>query len=232
MFLLLLLRLPSAHTVQPKPDPAPEDAVRVPYWLMRNLASSIESGGYVTPKVYVPRAVWFQNGAKFTAITSKYESCELLLDFLAKLQEENPEDPEHLCKELDTFCASLTEIQNSLARNLSYIAEIRDESVKKSKFRNAVNIIKKKSSQWGNMASKVEDNTSYINLIQGVCMRSQFIESWLVQYESGEADHDLVLANLRRISDFFFTVFLTFVMKDFNTLLARFVRKSTDDFLS
>lgn len=55
-------------------------------------------GGYMTPRLYVPRNVWFQAGAKFTAIESKFTSCETILIYLQKLKQEDITDTQKLVK--------------------------------------------------------------------------------------------------------------------------------------
>jgi len=47
-------------------EPPPSAMTRVPFWQMRAISSSIKSGGFLTPNLYVPRMVWFQPGAKFS----------------------------------------------------------------------------------------------------------------------------------------------------------------------
>lgn len=41
------------------PDPPPASAIRRPFWLMRVLAATMRQGAYLTPKLFVPRDVWY-----------------------------------------------------------------------------------------------------------------------------------------------------------------------------
>lgn len=95
---------------------------------MRTLGQTMVRGGYVTQRLWVPRNLWFQPGAKFTAIEAKFTSCETILIYLQKLKEEDLEDTVNLAKELDEFCLQLDSIQNTLARKLKFIKEITDKS--------------------------------------------------------------------------------------------------------
>ncbi len=42
------------------PPPPPASIVFKPFWLMRVLSKTISTGGYLTPKIYVPKAVWYE----------------------------------------------------------------------------------------------------------------------------------------------------------------------------
>jgi len=91
----------------------------------------------------------FQQGAKFTAIETKFTSCETLLIYLQKIKDVDPSDSNMIVKvwpisisppfrltlnwaqlnfsdqELEEFCQQLDSIQNSLARKLRFINEIK-----------------------------------------------------------------------------------------------------------
>jgi len=43
----------------------PTAMARVPYWQMRAVVTSIETGGYLSPSIYAPKMLWLQSGSKF-----------------------------------------------------------------------------------------------------------------------------------------------------------------------
>lgn len=79
-----------------------------PYWLMKILSKTIRDGGYLTPKIYVPKSVWyehvwtnltclnsvtrFQYGVKISAIQTKSASWEAINESLLKIKEIPKED--------------------------------------------------------------------------------------------------------------------------------------------
>ena len=57
----------------PNPAPSGPDEWRRPFWLMRILRTSMLHGGYVSSdgRVYVPRRVWVQKGARFRSVSGR-----------------------------------------------------------------------------------------------------------------------------------------------------------------
>lgn len=70
---------------------------------MRLLLRTIQHGGFITPEIYVPKAVWNYDGVKLSAITIKTVSCEIINDSLLKLKAINLEDTETLNKVIAIF---------------------------------------------------------------------------------------------------------------------------------
>ena len=66
------------------PD-APPGISRRPFWLMKVLLKTIESGGFITPKLYMSRAMWFQPDAKYNAVKEKVTGLEMLLEAMIQL---------------------------------------------------------------------------------------------------------------------------------------------------
>jgi len=100
LFLFFLLAVESSwwlnvllkKSPQSLPDAPPANVFFRPYWLMKILAVTMTRGGYMTPKLYVPKNVWFQLGAKFTAIETKFTSCETILIYLQKMKDMDMSD--------------------------------------------------------------------------------------------------------------------------------------------
>jgi len=73
-------------------------------------------------------------------------------------------------------------------------------------------------------------------MLLNIFEHAQYIESWLTHYETkiGTSSNDIydnqVLERLRRIGEFFYSVVCAFVIRDFNLLLERYLRKATQSF--
>eukprot|EP01137_Pigoraptor_chileana_P031322 Opistho-2@18995 len=221
------------------PDQPPTNVHRKPYWLMRVLLRTMVTGGYMTPKIYVPRQVWFQTGVKLSSVSAKFMCCDTVLLYLLKLEKENIREKggwNQLERELDELCGVLDKLQNNLSHKLNFIAEVAvpqaerqsqsgvtkgildfSHGVLKSVSRAKHNIIKE----------KVADDSKYIDTLIRLLEKGQVIEEWLVFFESQEPGScENVVGHLRRISDFFYTVLCAFVMRDFGVLLKRYLRKT------
>lgn len=80
------------------PETPPGDLRLRPFWLMKLLAQTMTRGGFMTAKLYIPPNVWFQQGAKFTAIDTKFTNCETILIWLQKLQDDSLNDANKTAK--------------------------------------------------------------------------------------------------------------------------------------
>lgn len=71
-------------------EPEPDNAMRRPFWVLRLIRSTITAGGYLTPRLHVPKVVWEQDGARFSGLTTKVQGFEavlrLLIDRIAPLE--------------------------------------------------------------------------------------------------------------------------------------------------
>jgi len=223
------------------PEAPPQSASHRPYWMMRILAKTMTSGGFITSSLYVPHNLWYQSGIKFTGIQLKYVSCETILDLLLKLKDEDTNDSQFFAKELYTFCGQLDAIQNALARQLSFVPEIKNADKKESSgvlhnLANFSNAIQKGISRLGAnvLQTKIEDDTDYIQMLLNIFENGQCVETWLTQYESKpslDSVDNQILERIKRIGDFFYSVVCAFVIRDFDMLLERYLRKTTQSFV-
>jgi len=198
----------------------------------------------LTARIYVPPSLWYQGGCKFAALQTKVSSCETLLESLAKLKEIEFSNADLMSKELDVFCSSLDVIQNGLHFHLSFIAEIKIES---------------KSPGWGSRIKKIggalaksavrlapsqrEEGNDYIQALQTLFEESQFFVQWLDYFNNATSNGNslsssgpgfvsaAILSKIRRVSDFYWNVICAFVIRDFNALLERYMRKSLTSFV-
>ncbi|CAG8448845.1 19017_t:CDS:2 [Gigaspora rosea] len=99
----------------------PNDVHLKPFWLMRLLERTMTTGGYLTPKLYIPRNLWLQGHAKLASIDAKISSCDVVLNCLLKLSKTSVDDMDVLMKVLEGIEPIIEGLQNSLARKLSYV---------------------------------------------------------------------------------------------------------------
>jgi hypothetical protein len=106
----------------------PKSLLLRPYWLLRVLRKVIIQGGYLSPKVFVPKLVWSQYGVKFTGLSAKTFAFEQLLiairgrELLAESVSDH-EDLAHVVIELRSLSKDLMQLQNNLSKPLTYIQE-------------------------------------------------------------------------------------------------------------
>ena len=135
-----------AGSPPPPPVPsalAPVAPVRRPIQLLRRIGSTTTSsaGGYLSPRLYVPKTVWTQTGIKLQALETKVRVLDLLVAGLETLDRAG--DPllnappasgtaiaaslrtaaGAFVRELDMFDALLDEIQSTLAKKLGSSVE-------------------------------------------------------------------------------------------------------------
>ncbi|KAI0257298.1 hypothetical protein BJV78DRAFT_1161548 [Lactifluus subvellereus] len=79
--------LPTTPT-SPLPSPAPSDPLRKPYHMMNLLRHTMMSktGGYITPRLHVPQEVWSQGGARLLNLPEKVRVVEVLCSSLEEVQ--------------------------------------------------------------------------------------------------------------------------------------------------
>ena len=89
-------------------------------------------GGFVTKRMYVPRAIWYQSLVRLSAVESKISACQTLMAILTKMSKLNllvnpgggPEgDAERMAvlKELDNLETAAHQVQSKLSKKLSFI---------------------------------------------------------------------------------------------------------------
>lgn len=97
----------------PPPPPVGVNEWQRPFWLMRILLTSITQGGFLTTdgSVFVPRRVWLQRGARFTAMAAKVDCAQCLTTEFDRLCEGDYRRPAVLLKELEKLSDTLDALQ-------------------------------------------------------------------------------------------------------------------------
>ncbi|KAF9112929.1 hypothetical protein BGX27_002556 [Mortierella sp. AM989] len=117
-------------------EPPPTDSYLRCFWLMRKLEQTMTTGGFLTKRMYVPRAIWYQSLVRLPAADSKMNACQslnTLFNKMAKqaqngslniLVEGGPEgdvDRMTILKELETLETAANQVQSKLSKKLSFI---------------------------------------------------------------------------------------------------------------
>ncbi|KAI8363485.1 hypothetical protein B0O80DRAFT_14502 [Mortierella sp. GBAus27b] len=117
-------------------EPPPSDPYLRCFWLMRRLEQTMTTGGFLTKRMYVPKAIWYQSLIRLPAAESKMNACQTLSNLFSKLAkhmqngslnllvEGGPEgDAERMSvlKELESLETAAHQMQSKLSKKLSYI---------------------------------------------------------------------------------------------------------------
>jgi len=115
--------LEQPHNAQ-KPEKIPNKLILRPFWIMRLLYRSMFEGGYLTPRLYVPKQLWYQKGVKYVAIETKYQACVNLVQHLEKIYNANIDNPSEFYNILSILENETDAIQNMLSKKLKFIDEM------------------------------------------------------------------------------------------------------------
>lgn len=217
---------PSGHL--PETPPAP--LLFRCFWMMRVWRNTMVQGGYVTHKLYIPKSLWYQSGCKFAALQTKVQSCDAVLEVLMKIRECGREKTDLLEKELDACCLQLDAVQNSLHFHLSFIGEVKKKDDKDptwgSRMKKFGGALAKGAVRLA--PSQRDEGSDYILQLKSLFDESQFIEEWMSHFL--KANNTTVSQRLRRVCEFFMDVVCQFVLRDFNTLVERYIKKNVETF--
>lgn len=191
------------------PDPPPTFPPRVPFWLLKLLKKVIRSGGFLTDKVYVPKPVWCQDGAKFAGLSIKTPAYEqIIIKITATIYPiEMPVDEESANIALVALKALMKEfslLQNNLSKPFPFIKEMNvvtsptESRGPRSSALNSLsavgllgkNVVKYAETQVQRIGvailyAKISDDElqSFGNLAAEVCDRCQIIDEWIKHVE-------------------------------------------------
>lgn len=101
-------------------EPCPESFLLRPFWLMRNISSTIThpKGGFLTTRLFVPREVWLTKGVKLKSVEEKIANCDLLTAALGRLAGVDTYDADAVMEELQSFEEVMERVQNTFVKKL------------------------------------------------------------------------------------------------------------------
>lgn len=249
----LISNLPTTPT-SPLPPAPPADSQRKPYHMMALLANTMtsKSGGYITRRLHVPQEVWSQGGAKLTNIPEKVRVVEVLCSALEEMQQCSGECfgasvgsglalgiGSVTRKEAETWVGKLEEfssICDSVVANFGKKLSVGEGFV-----------VKKSGgvTSWGGKLTRQIDKftngknldspAAYVSGLNRLFMIAQLIDehtkallSQPIAATYAAFPLDLRVAaevKLKRASEFFASVVLTFVIRDLAQLLDKYAKK-------
>lgn len=115
---------------QSKPmEEAPEHLSEIPYWQLRNIKKTIQTGGFLTNGIFIPQQIWTQTGVKFSGLTAKTTAFEIIIKLIDVnvdvLYPSADEDSLHLSeKNFAIVEEELFGLQNQLSKPFPFIKEV------------------------------------------------------------------------------------------------------------
>ncbi|KAF9182173.1 hypothetical protein BGZ51_004888 [Haplosporangium sp. Z 767] len=119
-------------------EPPPVDPYMRCFWLIRKLEQTMTTGGFLTKRMYVPRAIWYQSLVRLPAADTKMSACQSLTTLLNKMTtqsqkghlnllvdsgggSEGDADRKAILKELEALETAALQVQVKLSKKLSFI---------------------------------------------------------------------------------------------------------------
>ncbi|CAG8503180.1 16124_t:CDS:2 [Rhizophagus irregularis] len=230
-----IIGLPHISSNNGLPEPPPSDIRLKPFWLMRLLERTMTTGGYLTPKLFIPQYLWLQGHVKLTAIDTKMSSCEVVSNCLEKLEKISFSDLDKLSKALEGVDPILEGLQNSLARKLSYV-----ESTNGKARQSASSLMSwgSKLSRgldrmgMGNAMVRTEEANGYVDVLLKVFQHAKIVENYIKQYTSLKKaphlhHHKQIIVRLYKFADFLGNVICRFVVRDLGILADKYLKKGS-----
>ncbi|KAG0197611.1 hypothetical protein BGX28_008877 [Mortierella sp. GBA30] len=134
---------PFAGMTFPVPPPFVEAPPTDPYlrcfWLMHRLEQTMTTGGFLTKRMFVPRAIWYQSLVRLPAVDAKVSACQTLTGLFNKLVTQSQKgllnllvdgnivgvdgDTERMTvlKELESLETAANQVQAKLSKKLSFV---------------------------------------------------------------------------------------------------------------
>ncbi|TFY82696.1 hypothetical protein EWM64_g1322 [Hericium alpestre] len=241
--------------MSPLPPAPPADAMRKPYHMMNLLRHTMtsKSGGYITRRLHVPHEVWSQGGAKLINLPEKVRVVEVLCSALEELQTTSGElfGGGNVSSGMAMGIGGIDKKEGDLwLAKLEEFSAVCDGVV--SNFGKKLGVgegfaVKKAGgvAAWGGRltrrfgeltnAKNLDSPASYVSGLSKLFIQAQLLDEHskaltmqpiAPTYAALPLDsRNGIEAKLRRSSEFFATVVLTFVIRDLAQLLDKYVKK-------
>ena len=232
-------------------DP-PNDLAHRPFWLMTHLYQTMTVGDYLTPGLFVPKAVWFQSGAKLLGIQAKIAFCQNLSNLLQELSVVDRSNTKLLLETLDEFIERSDREKSILMKQLPHMhgshggpglmadkkvsnsAELYSNTTTSSTgkylsgklFGFGKSLYKSVSDMVASQKKEETEDSQYVPWVASILLQCQFLDKWLTEYE--KCGPKAVVDRIEKIAYFFYFAVCQFVMHDLAILLERYMRKSRE----
>ncbi|KAF8334004.1 uncharacterized protein EI90DRAFT_3050620 [Cantharellus anzutake] len=228
---------------QPPPPSPPVDPLRRPFHLMSLLLTSMSSkqGGFLTRKLYVPHDVWSQGGAKLNNLPEKGKCVEALNTALEEVVTGSGEffrgagrsSAERWLKCLEEFSTVCEGVLSSVGKKLGV-----GEGIVSARKGSGVTSW---SGKFSRTLDRMTNNKSfdspslYVNGLTKLFQQAQTFDEHIKAFSNSflptpysalapDLRHQIE-TRLRRSSEFFASVVLTWVIRDLGLLLDKYVKK-------
>ena len=106
----------------------PKDMQDIPYWQLRCIQRTIETGGYLSDSLFIPMKVWQQTDVKFSGIQIKSTAFEIIIRLITnqveilsmRIDEATVAAAEQV---FSSIAEELLALQNQLSKSFNYIKE-------------------------------------------------------------------------------------------------------------
>ncbi len=107
----------------------PPSQLELIYWQLKNIKRTIETGGYLTKEIFIPKNVWTQADVKFSGVSNKMNAFEMIVKLITTYVDTlylyQDEDSLNLASDaFQLIVEDLIPLQNQLSKSFSYIKEI------------------------------------------------------------------------------------------------------------
>ncbi|KAI0321099.1 hypothetical protein OF83DRAFT_1051754 [Amylostereum chailletii] len=246
--------LPTTPT-SPLPPMAPTDPMRKPYHMMNLLRHTMtsKSGGYITRRLHVPQEVWSQGGAKLSNLPEKVRVVEVLCSALEELAKcsgsvfgpgnvssgmgmgigsVGKKEGEQWSARLEDFSSVCDGVVANFGKKLGV-----GEGFATKKNTGVTSWGGKLTRQFDKLTSQknLDSPATYVQGLNRLFQQAQLLDEHCKAitmqpiaptYAALPADVRMAIdSKLRRSSEFFATVVLTFVIRDLAQLLDKYVKK-------
>jgi hypothetical protein len=239
----------------PMPAAPPNDPLRKPYHMMNLLMMTMTSptGGYITKRLHVPQEVWSQGGAKLANLSEKAKVVEVLSASLEELQTSSAEyfgagnvcsglalgigsvgrkEGEGWVSRLDEFSAVCEGVVTNFGKKLG-VGEgfVSKKTTGVTSWGSKLTRRFDKLTSGKNLDSPAEYVSALIKLFTYVQLIDEHTQAVLASpvapaYAALPLDvRTQAEMRLRRSSEFFASVVLTFVIRDLSQLLDKYAKK-------
>eukprot|EP01059_Diplonema_ambulator_P029893 TRINITY_DN4983_c0_g1_i1.p1 TRINITY_DN4983_c0_g1~~TRINITY_DN4983_c0_g1_i1.p1 ORF type:complete len:336 (+),score=71.38 TRINITY_DN4983_c0_g1_i1:316-1323(+) len=207
-------------------------AIRRPFWLIRVLSMSVQTGVFITDDLYLSKDIWTQDGAylfvKGFAAKTKY--CEQMVDLMNGFPQVDLTNVDLVVRELDGFLkgaeAALKQLQKEIPHEISKSHKIDKQPNQAqrvwSAFRTRITESKK--------TEPSAAYNSYLPWLVSLLEACQALDSWLAYYSTAPLNSEPAVHRLKLISKHLYCGLCSFVSKDLFTLLSRHMRKLRESY--
>lgn len=210
----------------------PKSAALRPLWQIGCLQQTLTTGGFVGSKrIFISPSIWKQSGLKLPGLDVKIHVLTYLQEYLTRLGEHWLEDVLGIRQGLEDLEALTSNMHQTLASKLEVIPPLRrSQNSATTALFSLANKISKSVERFQASVSrdKLEDNTSYLELLVKFFDSCKFIENWYLHFTNRNSLHTIhtaIVQRLQRFLEFLNSVIIVFVLNDLNICLAKYFKR-------